>query len=318
MNYPKVSISVPVYNMERHICQCLDSLINQTLKDIEIIIVDDGSSDGSPLICDSYANKDNRIKVIHKHNGGSASARQCGLEYCTGEYYTVCDSDDWLDWDFCEIMYKKAIEYDADVVLSQYYANYPDGKSVKCGSYEYSTQEQYICDVMSRKIDPMTCSKLIRAKLFRDYDISYKEGINLGEDALILYKLLKHPLHIVSVDRAFYHYRRDMTSLSYTNNVTMETLKQLEYVDRWKRENYTDVSYNKTHLISAINLCCTALRVSNISSMEFSNIINKVSIREILYNKIITLKSLCVIFTKFFGLKLSRYLFGKLYHLYYK
>lgn len=315
---PKVSITVPVYNVERYLSQCLDSIVNQTLKDLEIILVDDGSTDGSALICDSYAQKDERIKVIHKVNGGLASARQAGLESISGEYYTVCDSDDWIELDFCETLYNKAKECDADIVLSGYFSNYPNGNETQSRPYEYTTQEQYIYDTMTRKTEPMTCSKMIRASLFKRFGITYEIGINLGEDALLLYKLLKHPLRIVGVDRAFYHYRREMMSDSYTNNITIKSLAQLEFVDNWKRENYSDACYNKVHLVSAINLCCTALRTRDIDDNKYKDLLNRVSVSKILSYRIITLKSMCVIFAKIFGFRATSYIFKKLYCLYYK
>lgn len=315
---PKVSITVPVYNVERYLSQCLDSIVNQTLKDIEIILVDDGSTDDSASICDAYAANDKRIKVIHKSNGGLASARQAGLECVSGEYYTVCDSDDWIELDFCETLYNKAKECNADIVLSSYFSNYSDGRVIPSKSYEFVSQEQYIYDTMTRKTAPMTWSKLIRTDLFKRFNIGYEIGINLGEDALLLYKFLKHPLRIVSVDKPFYHYRREMLGDSYTNNISLKTLAQLEYVDKWKRENYSEARYDKIHIISVINLCCTALRTKDMNRKKFKEILSQVSISQILSHRIITFKSMCVIFAKIFGFRVTRYMFKKLYCLYYK
>lgn len=105
----KVSVTVPVYNTEKFLPQCLDSLLGQTLKELEIILVDDGSTDQSGAICDDYAKRDSRIKVFHKSNGGSASARQLGLENSHGIYYIICDSDDWIEPTMYEEMFKAAI-----------------------------------------------------------------------------------------------------------------------------------------------------------------------------------------------------------------
>ena len=122
MTSPLVSITVPIYKVQKDLPRCLDSLINQTLENIEIILVDDGSPDQCGNICDEYAAKDHRIKVIHKENGGLASARQAGLELCSGIYYTVCDGDDWVEADIYEKLYNKAVAEDADIVLSNYYS----------------------------------------------------------------------------------------------------------------------------------------------------------------------------------------------------
>ena len=100
--HPKVSIVVPVYNVERYLDRCVESLTSQTLSDIEIILVDDGSPDSCPAMCDDYARRDNRITVVHKVNGGLSSARNEGLKYISGEYFMFVDSDDWIDPGTCE------------------------------------------------------------------------------------------------------------------------------------------------------------------------------------------------------------------------
>lgn len=117
---PKVSIIVPIYNVEKYIHKCIDSIINQTLKDIEIILVDDESPDNCPRICDEYAQKDNRIKVVHKKNGGLGFARNSGLEIATGEYIAFVDSDDYIDITMYETLYNVAKEHDLDTCYSGY------------------------------------------------------------------------------------------------------------------------------------------------------------------------------------------------------
>ena len=115
---PKVSIIVPVYNVEKYLNRCIQSLLNQTLKDIEIIMVDDGSPDRCPQMCDNYAKKDNRIKVIHKQNAGLGYARNSGLEIATGEYIAFVDSDDFVNSQMYETLYNNAVSTKADVVYS--------------------------------------------------------------------------------------------------------------------------------------------------------------------------------------------------------
>ena len=113
---PAISIVVPVYKSERYLNQCIDSILNQTFLDYELILVDDGSSDNSPTICDSYAVKDNRIKVIHKENGGVTEARKTGCLHAKGDYITFIDSDDYIASDMLYKMIEKARETDADYV----------------------------------------------------------------------------------------------------------------------------------------------------------------------------------------------------------
>ena len=126
----KVSIIVPVYNVESYLERCLDSLINQTLKDIEIIVVNDGSPDNSQELIDRYKKKDRRVISLMKENGGLSSARNYGLKKATGEYIGYVDSDDWIDHTMYEKMYKKAKEDDSDIVSCDYYKAYDNGNHV--------------------------------------------------------------------------------------------------------------------------------------------------------------------------------------------
>ena len=124
---PKVSIIVPVYKTEPYLSRCMDSLLNQTLKDIEIVLVDDGSPDNCPKMCDEYAMQDTRVKVVHKKNGGLGLARNSGLDVASGDYVGFVDSDDFVELYRFKAMYKKAIEFDADACLEGN-KEYDDGK----------------------------------------------------------------------------------------------------------------------------------------------------------------------------------------------
>lgn len=117
MTIPKISVIVPCYGVEKYLNRCMESLLNQKLKDIEIILVDDGSPDHVPAMCDEYANRDSRVKVIHKGNGGLGFARNSGLEQATGEYVAFVDSDDYVDIDMYHLLYDKAISNDVDAVF---------------------------------------------------------------------------------------------------------------------------------------------------------------------------------------------------------
>lgn len=120
MSQPKVSIIVPIYNVEKYLDRCVQSLIHQTLKNIEIILVDDGSPDNCPAMCDEYAKQDNRIKVVHKKNAGLGMARNSGIEVATGEFVAFVDSDDYVDTSMFELLYKEALKTQADAVFCAY------------------------------------------------------------------------------------------------------------------------------------------------------------------------------------------------------
>lgn len=117
MKYPKVSIILPIYNVEKYLDRCMDSLLNQTLKDIEIIMVDDGSPDNCPQMCDEYAKKDSRVKVVHKKNGGLGFARNSGLDIANGEYVAFVDSDDYVGFDMYKTLYDRAEADKCDAVF---------------------------------------------------------------------------------------------------------------------------------------------------------------------------------------------------------
>lgn len=315
---PKVSVVVPVYNVEQYIHQCVDSLINQTLKDIEIILVDDGSPDGCGAICDAYAKQDARIKVVHKANGGLASARQAGLECVTGAYYIACDSDDWVELDMYETLYNRAVLEDADMVVCSYVANYPDGREVVIPTYNFTSRERYINDVLTRRADQSSCIRLIRSDVFKRYSIDYQDGINLGEDALLLSKLLKHPLRLSFVDRALYHYRRDMSSGSYTNNISLSSIEQLKFVEQWKWENYRGHEYDKSRIESTVNLCFAAIRANGMTKEYYKTFVSQLSIFKMVRYGVVSAKAMFIIISKVCGFRVARLIFEKLYPLLYK
>ena len=116
-----ISVIVPIYNVEKYLDRCLKSIINQTYKNLEIILIDDGSPDNCGTICDEYAKKDNRIKVVHKDNGGLVKARNTGLDIATGEYISFIDPDDWIELNMYEEMIKIADETNTDIVRCGYY-----------------------------------------------------------------------------------------------------------------------------------------------------------------------------------------------------
>lgn len=128
--YPKISVIVPVYNVKPYLNKCIESIIDQTLKEIEIILINDGSTDGSGFLCDEYATLDNRIRVIHKKNEGLSCARNNGIEISSAPYVMFLDGDDWVEPEFCRIPYNEAIEKKADLVLFSYYKWYGSGEKI--------------------------------------------------------------------------------------------------------------------------------------------------------------------------------------------
>ena len=128
---PAISVIIPVYNCEKYLTQCIESVLNQTFQDFELILVDDGSHDSSPDICDNFRQKDERIQVIHKPNGGVSSARNEGIKVARGEYITFVDSDDYIEEEMMEYLYGQAQEHLADIVVSGLLMEYWDNGTIK-------------------------------------------------------------------------------------------------------------------------------------------------------------------------------------------
>ena len=201
----KVSVIVPVYNVEEYLPKCLDSLINQTLKDIEIIVVNDGSPDNSQKIIDEYRKKDKRIISIVKENGGLGSARNVGLEKAKGEYIVYVDSDDWIELDMLEQMYNQGIDENADIVICGYKSVYPTREEI------YSISSNIISDTLENKNSKIFNTVSVWCKIYkRDFliktKIKFVEDKVWYEDFAYTVKLLSQTKKISFVNKPFYNY----------------------------------------------------------------------------------------------------------------
>lgn len=221
---PKVSIIVPVYNAEKYLQECVDSILTQTLSDLELILVDDGSTDSSPALCDQYAAQDARVKVIHKSNGRAASARNAGLRAATGEYVAFVDSDDWISPD----MYEKMLQTGADVTLCDYVRfqgekEFPFTQpNVAAGFYDKTQirKKIYPHSVMDGIEYPITisnCVMLIKRDIITRNQLFYREDILISEDAPFGSEVLycADSFAYLKGER-FYHYRMTEGSASKT------------------------------------------------------------------------------------------------------
>lgn len=225
-----VSIIIPVYNVKEYLAECVESVRRQTLSEIEIILVDDGSTDGSAQLCDEYAALDARIQVIHQANGGSTRARNAGLLASSGAYIGFVDSDDWIEPNMYEELLKYGEETEADVVASVKYVNYgageyrealgvPEGVYEKGGTGDILVRNLiYSEDYQSRGITPNLCDKLFKKKLLCKYQFSVDERTRYGEDDVCVYTCLLHADRVVMVDRAYYHYRMREGSVCHTKD----------------------------------------------------------------------------------------------------
>ena len=202
----KISVIVPVYNVEQYLERCVDSIINQTYTNLEIILVNDGSTDNSGKLCDELAKKDERIRVIHKENGGLSDARNRGIDESESDLVGFIDSDDYIDRDMYEILLKNLNNTDADLsmcALYDVYNNTPEAQVTNKETWELSS-EQAIKMVMEAKILSVTAvNKLYRKSLFTD--LKFEVG-KIAEDAFIMIKLLDKCEKIVATNEKKYYY----------------------------------------------------------------------------------------------------------------
>lgn len=231
---PKISIIVPVYNVERYLARCINSLQNQTLKEIEIILVDDQSPDNCPQMCDEYVQSDERIKVVHKKNGGLGFARNSGLDVAVGEYVMFVDSDDTIEPDSCECFYQAVCKYGADMAVGNFNTEVQSGIWNKTEQSEGlivlhdNEVRQYMLDMIAtaphekkeRLYSVSVCISCIKRNLIEENRLRfYSEREVASEDTIFKTQLLKHVKTLVRVPNAFYYYYLNTTSLTHTFNI---------------------------------------------------------------------------------------------------
>lgn len=202
----KVSVIVPVYNVEKYLSKCLDSLINQTLTDIEIIIVNDGSSDKTPTIIDKYSKKDKRIKSYQISNAGLGNARNEGVKHSTGKYISFVDGDDYIELDMLELLYNKAIEENSDIVECDFYWIYENKTRLDQANY-YEDQTNLMTNIRV-----MVCNKLFCSDLIKTNNISFPVGLKY-EDIAFTYSILPYAKKISYVPIGMYYYVQHANSL---------------------------------------------------------------------------------------------------------
>lgn len=235
-----ISIIVPIYQIEEYLPRCIESIQKQTYRDLEIILVDDGSTDGSGEICDEFAKRDTRIKVIHKENGGLVSARIAGLKIASGAYATYVDGDDWIDEDYYEGLIKKAEQYKADIVMSGFTKNIgdvelPNQNEIPIGYYSRQDIDKKICPLMFYDsnagipgIFTYVWNKLFRKELLYPYQLAVEESISIGEDAACVYPIIFAARSIYIDKSEGYHYRQRTGSMLKQHAGTKPELLKLK------------------------------------------------------------------------------------------
>ena len=243
----KISIITPVYNAEEFINRLVDSVLAQTYKNFELILVDDGSPDKSGAICDEYAARDNRIIAIHKNNGGVSSARQAGLDTATGDYVIHADSDDWVAPNWLEELATCAMKTHADMIIYDFYR-------VMNGVNEHIVQqpqsfshEHVLRDVISGNLYACCWNKLIKRDVITKYHASFPKGINFGEDKCFLVSLLLNSLSVVYLPKPLYFYDVSVNTGSLVRQITLSSMKNgfamVSYLEEKLGSEFNDEIY---------------------------------------------------------------------------
>lgn len=270
-----ISVIIPVYNKEIYLNKCIDSLINQTYSNIEIILVNDGSTDNSPIICNEYAVNDSRIRVIHSDNKGVSAARNIGIEQANGRYLMFVDADDWVAPDFCGEAIKIISENDSDIGVFGFFG--VDGKSGTIKSEKrYKTEQldniKALERLLQNDIENYMCNKIFKASAF--FDIRFVENM-IWEDLEIMYRLFLNCQSVALGEKCTYFYQSNDTSI--TKNITataLENIFTIRYV-RHKQlcaRGYKNIAERGMDdlLFSALNLYDFSLK-QNISPQILAN-----------------------------------------------
>jgi len=273
---PLVSVVVPVYNSERYIAKCVDSIINQTYRNLEIILIDDGSTDTSGKICDEYAEKDKRVRVIHKKNSGVSEARNCGIREAAGRYISFLDSDDYFEIETIEISSSVIEAEKADAVIWGYYADFLDaeGKVLFSKIISPNTGNLSKKDNSRLSVDEQfwgigyVWNKLYRMDIIKENDFWFNKDISMGEDTLFNASVLSEAGKITILETPYTHYiQRPEKTLGTTFHHNIFDLKMMwceakrNFLVKWGFNNdkiesfYNKSAFNglKSSLKSVIN-----------------------------------------------------------------
>lgn len=277
---PRVSVIIPIYNVEKYLVRCVESVLGQTLQDIEVILVDDGSPDGSPKMCDEYEAKDSRIKVIHKENGGLASARNAGMDVAEGEYIFFIDSDDWIDANTLEELVDIAVKYQVDFVrFRPMYAGWPgreDGSLCDFGTEKGMKEGVYTKEGIIREIYPrlfatpeLTLGVIVAAwrslylRSFMEKNcLRFDEEVRYSEDTIFSAKVVRAANSFFYLDGArYYHYFYNSQSITKSfKKDRWESCKQLIYC--FERDFLDSDDYDFSEQLKLQKLYCIVSALS--------------------------------------------------------
>jgi len=256
----KVSIIVPVYNVEDYLTKCLESLVKQTLEEIEIIVVNDGATDGSQKIIEQYSEKDSRIKAFTKENGGLSDARNFGMTYCTGEYVGFIDSDDFVEPDMFELLYQKAKSEDSDIVECNLRHTYDHTEDIEIGKEIYDKKELLM---YGRSV---VWNKIYKREWLSSTKVKFPKGL-IYEDVQYFLMLIPHIRKYDYINEAAIHYVQRRSSINNSSTIrTMDILNILKNILCYYKEYNFYEEYEKALelFFARILLCSSFIRMTRI------------------------------------------------------
>lgn len=263
---PRISVIVAVYCAEKTLQTCLKSLNNQTFNDYEVILVDDGSTDLSGLICDDYARNRSNVIVVHKKNEGVGSARQCGLENASGDYLIHIDPDDWIEPNTLEEMYSCAVLNSSDMVICDF-VFHNQGKLTYISQKPKSMNHAEIMRDFFFDLHGSCCNKLIKRECFVSNKLRFPSNMVVWEDLFVCVCLTLNPIRVSHIPRAFYHYICDANDNSLVKKVSRKKLDSMLYfIDYFESKEKFDKSLLLKRKIEAKR---TAFLLCDIKKDEF-------------------------------------------------
>lgn len=272
----KISVIVPVYNAEKYLYTCLDSLVSQSFKGFEVLLIDDGSMDSSGDICQIYSKKYDFIRYIKRENSGAAATRNFGMSIAQGDYFCFVDSDDYIDVDALEYMYNKAIETDADILMCGYLMqNKKSVSEIKAdiGIYKGKEINSRMAEIKSKNLIDSPCNKLYRADFVKNTGVLMPENETFEDTDFNLRLITHNPTFVIS-DKCFYHYMLHMGSVTrHYNPKKLEIIKKRALLLSECTEgieNYCDFYYIKSVYSSIIDmfLSCKAKKIKSVIKKE--------------------------------------------------
>lgn len=259
----KVSIIIPIYNGEKYLKRCLDSIVNQTYKDIEIICINDGSKDSSLKILKEYQSLDNRIVIIDKENAGVSAARNDGINKSTGTYITFVDADDWLELDAIEILYNTLIEKQVDVVRANYYRNFEEDENDSIGNLHdlsnrsFDTKQENFADlVIDKLLDGRIPCYIWILLIKKEYVLRtslFKLDIKLMEDTIFYNELFSKIEKVYFLDKPIYHYYCNENSCTRSSEYYIRNMYNILEVNNYLTEIITASQHNSDKRIRSMN-----------------------------------------------------------------